>query len=252
MSPGDERPQLIRVGSGRPVRLGIVVAVGLLAGAVGLGLADRLPSDSRPRPSIALRDASPAPTPTAAAVLRDLPSAFDRGNGWPPRPHPDSAARLELRLVSYQLVLDQVSITRAGGEATGRLAVPASTWSTPAWVQLRWGSALPGDDGQQLAMVALRRGSPMVSGRPIELATGQALLPRQMYGTRHWDYMLTLERAVAQGADDEWVAAVRLTAAEAPPARPSVQSAPMILLVGSVGHPQRASRTHGHSWVAGR
>jgi hypothetical protein len=224
---GRAKPHLARVGSGRSVRRGVAVVVAALASAVGFAVVDRLPAEGDPRPRLAVRLASPehtptttaaaTPTATAAAIptapRSDAASAFDRGNGWPPRPHPDSAAHFELRLLSYHVVLDEVAIAAPGGEASGRLAIAAETWQAPAWIELRWNSGTDERRSKQLAMVGLSLGSGDELGLPISLASGPALLPRPLRGTRQWHYVIVLERQHAYSAPDEWVVSVRLTAA---------------------------------------
>lgn len=258
---GGPGPQLVRVGSARPARLGALVGLALLVGAAGIALADRLPLERQPRPSFAVQATSPSPSaspsdsplamPSPPAAAQQL-NALDRGNGWPTLPGVDTGAGFEVILLSYQVVMDEVRLARAAGEANARLAVPAATWHTPAWLQLRWRGGDGDAGGQQLAMVALSLGSSADLGLPIDLASGRALLPRPLEGTRHWDWAISLERAHAFSTPEDWIAVVRLGAAEPPTARQSSPAAPLILLTASPGHPQRATRVHGSSWVAGR
>ena len=249
----DSGPQLSRVGSARSAQLGIVVGLAVLVGAAGVALADRVPPERPARPSFAVASASPsASAELPPPAVFQPPSALDRGTGWPATPRAESSAGFDLVLVSYQVALDDVWLTRTAGEAQAWLAVPVATWHTPAWLQLRWRAGAGDAAGQQLAVVALSLGSSATLGLPIKLARGQALLPRPLEGTRHWDYAISLERAHSFSTPDEWIAVVRLSAAEPPAARPPTQAAPLILLTASPGNPQRAARVHGVSWVAAR
>ncbi|HEY7600079.1 MAG TPA: hypothetical protein VH741_09145 [Candidatus Limnocylindrales bacterium] len=180
-------------------------------------------------------------------ILRGDDSRWLERSGQIPGP---PSGRIELQLLSYQLVVERTELADADGLLAGRLAVPPTTWLAPAWLQLRWvdGAGLA---SQQLATVALSLGSPDSIGLPIELARGTALLPETLGATRHWDYAIQLERASPFSSPVEWVAAVTLTAAEPALGGAATPPVPLILLTAQPWNTTRANRTHGESWVGG-